>query len=322
MNFGKAARLFLAVTAPVLAVAQATQSRAPQKPSPGTSAAHAPTLQGLPQSPLSAQQSANSANFYRARGTATTNPMMTQPLVSQPVAARNTVPAQLSTLTSPAQQPTVATPVLPNSQPSAPQPDGTKPPSPEGSAVVDYRHGQLTVVSERAPLGVVLKLIAAKTGAFVDLSPELQNEPVIAMLGPGPVREVMAELLDSPRVDYIIMGTGDTPGSLERIVVRTRQSFARTAMAAFRRPQPHPSVAEGSNLDGSGQAANGLPPAEAKLTQEQLMENWKKIREEKRLAEIEQQGRDRENEKTQPQIEPQPEPAAAAENQPDNPPQK
>ncbi|HEY1527428.1 MAG TPA: hypothetical protein VGH51_14425 [Candidatus Angelobacter sp.] len=318
MNFGKAAKLFLAVTAPVLAVAQATQSSAPQKPSPGTRAAHATILQGLPQSPLSVQESANS-NFYRPRGTATTNPTTTQPLASQPVTVRNTIPAQLNSLTSSAPQPTVTAPVPSNSQPSAPQADGTKSPSPEGSAAVDYHHGQLTVVSERAPLGVVLKLIAAKTGAFVDLSPELQNEPVIAMLGPGPVREVMAELLDSPRVDYIIMGTGDTPGSLERIVVRTRQSFARTAMAAVRRPQP--SAGEGSNLNGGAQTANGLPLAEAKLTQEQLMENWKKIREEKRLAEIEQQRRDRENEKTQPQIEPQPEPAVA-ENQPDNPPQK
>lgn len=311
MNFGKAAKLFLAVTAPVLAVAQATQSSAPQKPSPGTRAAHATILQGSPQSPLSVQQSANS-NFYRPRGTAATNPTTTQPVASQPMAVRNTIPAQLNSLTSSAPQPTVTAPLPSNSQPSAPQP--------EGSAAVDYHHGQLTVVSERAPLGVVLKLIAAKTGAFVDLSPELQNEPVMAMLGPGPVREVMAELLDSPRVDYIIMGTGDTPGSLERIVVRTRQSFARTAMAAVRRPQP--SAGEGSNLNGSGQTANGLPPAEAKLTQEQLMENWKKIREGKRLAEIEQQRLDRENEKTQPQVEPQAEPAVAAENQPDNPPQK
>jgi hypothetical protein len=183
------------------------------------------------------------------------------------------------------------------------------------------------VVSQNAPLGVVLKLVAAKTGAVVDLAPELQNEPVIAQLGPSSVREVLTRLLDSPRIDYIIMGTGDAPGSLQRIVVRTRQSFARVAMATVRPQQPKAQEAEDEKLDENGLLANGLTPADAKLTQEQLMENWKKAREQLRLAEIEQQRQDRENEKTQPQTEPQPEPQPHPEPQPenpqpDNPPQK
>jgi hypothetical protein len=139
---------------------------------------------------------------------------------------------------------------------------------------------------------------------------------VIAQIGPGPIREVLTGLLDSPRIDYIIMGMGDAPGSLGRIVVRTRQSFARTAMVG--RPiQPRPEQAETeTNPDANGLLPSGLTPANAKLTQEQMMENWKKIREEKRLAEIEQQRQDRENEKTQVQVDPQPQP----EPQPDNPP--
>ena len=63
--------------------------------------------------------------------------------------------------------------------------------SASGPAAVDYSHGQLTVVSERATLGQVLKLVAAKTGGMIDVAPELQNEPVMARLGPGPVREVL-----------------------------------------------------------------------------------------------------------------------------------
>ena len=47
------------------------------------------------------------------------------------------------------------------------------------------------------------------------------------------------------------------------------------------------------------------------------MENWKKAREEKRLAEIQQQQLDRENEKTQVE----PTPQQQAEPQRDNPPQ-
>jgi len=193
--------------------------------------------------------------------------------------------------------------------------------SASGSAIVDYSRGQLTVVSERATLGQVLKLVAAKTGGMIDVAPELQNEPVMARLGPGPVREVLTGLLDSPKVDYIIMGTGDGPSGLQRIVVRTRQTFGRTAMAAVHPAQPQPQAEEGK-ADETGHLPNGLTPAEAKLTQEQLMENWKKTREQMRMAEIQQQAQERENEKSNPQVEPQPEQPNGPPPPPDNPPQR
>lgn len=172
------------------------------------------------------------------------------------------------------------------------------------------------MVSENAPLGQVLKLVAARTGAVIDLAPELQNEPVVAQLGPGPGREVLTGLLDSPRIDYIIMEKGDGAGNLQRIVVRTRQAFARVAMAAIRQPQPkQEDPEEETKLDENGHLVSRPAPPESRLTQEQLMENWKKVREEKRLAEIQQQQLDRENEKTQIEPTPQPEPQGA-----DNPP--
>ena len=188
---------------------------------------------------------------------------------------------------------------------------------------MDYSHGQLTVVSERATLGQVLKLVAAKTGGMMDLAPELQNEPVMARLGPGPVREVLTGLLDSPKIDYIIMGTGDGPGGLERVVVRTRQSFGRTEFAANRPFQPPQPPAENEfKLNENAPPVAGVAKPQTALTQEQLMANWQKVREEKRLAEIEQQRKDRENEaagveppQPEPQAQPQPQPNGA-----DNPP--
>jgi hypothetical protein len=172
----------------------------------------------------------------------------------------------------------------------------------------------------------VLKLVAAKTGGVVDVSPELQSEPVIAKLGPGPVREVLTGLLDSPKVDYIIMGAGDGRSGLDRIVVRTRQSFGRTAMAAVHHTQPQQQLQNEAKADENGHPANGLSPAEAKLTQEQLMENWKKTREQMRVAEIQQQAQERESEQnhtqTEPQAEPQPEQPTEPPPPPDNPPQR
>src|SRR5207253_7752354 len=100
-----------------------------------------------------------------------------------------------------------------------------------------------------------------------------------------------------------------------------RQAFGRTAMAAVHPAQPQPQPEE-AKADEAGHLPNGLTPAEAKLTQEQLMENWKKSREQMRLAEIQQQAQDRENEKKQLQVEPQPEQPTEPPPPPDNPPQR
>ena len=317
---GKAA-LFLAVTSSVLAIAQAPQTSPTQKPSPAVTASPAPTgQQPVPVSPYGHR-------FVRSENL----PHPNQPVNPVQTASRPATPQVVTPPARPVVQPrpvlpqavqsTIPAPaaIQPSIQPPIVQPVAMSSSSPNGSAAVDYAHGQLTVVSERATLGQVLKLVAAKTGGVVDVSPELQNEPVVASIGPGPVREVLTGLLDSPKIDYIIMGTGDT--GLERIIVRTRQSFGRTAMAAVHpaQPQPQPQPEEEAKADETGHLPNGLTPAEAKLTQEQLMENWKKTREQMRLAEIQQQAQDRENEKNQ--VEPQPEQPTEPPAPPDNPPQ-
>jgi hypothetical protein len=188
------------------------------------------------------------------------------------------------------------------------------------SAAVDYSSGQLTVVADNATLSTVLKLVAAKTGAVVDLAPELQNEPVVARLGPSSVREVLTGLLDSPRIDYIVFGTGDEPGSLQRIVVRTRHSFGQVAMAAIRQPQPkQQDPDEDVKLDANGHLmTNPASTAENAAAQQQRMEDRQKMREQMRQAEIKQQAEDREREKTQA---PGP-PAPQNTPDPENPPQR
>ena len=342
-NFGKAARLILAASAPVLAMAQAPQVRPSPQPRPAATPAAGSTTGTTPapaaRSPRpdaapNSQRFVTSENFFRAgtkpQPAVNALPAGAQPNAQRPAVARYTSPVQTRPVMPQTTQPMVAAaaPVLSTPQPPAAPPVLITPSSAKdsdlaGSASVDYARGQLTVVSQNASLGFVLKLVAARTGAVVDLAPELQNEPVMAQLGPSSAREVLTALLDSPRVDYIIMGAANDSGGLQRIVVRTRRSFGRVAMAAVRRPQPQQQVAEEeANPDENGNQANGLTPAEAKMSQEQLMENWKKAREEMRQAEIKQQAQDRENEKTQPQTEPQPEPQPDPPPQPENPPKK
>jgi hypothetical protein len=322
---GKAA-LFLVAISSVPAVAPAQQAAPAQKPSPAVSASPA-GQQRVPVSPYghrfvppanlpTSTQPTNPAPTPRPATPQVVNTPARPVVQPRPVLPQAIPPANPAPV---AVQPVIQQPLTP---PPSVQPVAMSPSSLSGAAAVDYTNGQLTVVSERAMLGQVLNLVAAKTGGVVDVAPELQHEPVIARLGPAPVREVLTGLLDSPKIDYIIMGTGDGSSGLGRIVVRTRQSFGRTAMAAvhpaLRQPQPQGEA----QVDETGHLPNGLTPAEAKLTQEQLMENWKKTREQMRVAEIQQQAQDRENEKNNPQVEPQPEQPTEPPPPGDNPPQR
>lgn len=300
MKIAKTAALILAMT-PFLAVAQRPDGHLDRKPSPATSAVSAPAAQsGTP----ATQQPNTKPNFAPAR----IQPVPPQPVMRAPTAIQ----------AAPAVSPVVAPSITSAPAPIA-QPVVSAAPAPEPTASVHYAQGQLTVTSQSASLGTVLKLISAKTGAVIDLAPELQNEPVVAQIGPSGVREVMTALLDSPRIDYIIMGSGAAPGGLERILVRTRQSFGRSEIAISRPFQPPPQQAETEfKLNENVPPVAGVAKPQTPLTQEQLMANWQKVREEKRLAEIEQQRQDRENEANNVQPPPQPEPQPN--NNADNPP--
>lgn len=320
MNMVKTAAFVLAIISPILGVAQRSQGRAAdRKPSPATSATSTTAAQSGSQTAPGSQQLVTSENFLRANSSSNAGASSTQP--AAPITLTRPIPAGPTSPVAPqVAAPSVATPVpAPVAQPVV-----SPIPSADSTAAVHYSQGQLTVVSKSASLGTVLKLISAKTGAVIDLAPELQNEPVIAQIGPSAVRDVMTSLLDSPKIDYIIMGTGAAPGGLERILVRTRQSFGRTAIASSRPSQPPPPEGETElKLNENGPPVAGVARPQTPLTQEQLMANWKKIREEKLQAEIEQQRQDRENENTQVQVEPQPQPQPQPENPPtDNPPLK
>ena len=329
MSNVRVATLILAIM-PVVANAQTAQQ---PKPAPQTAApapaqtAVAPATQATKAPPAaSSQRFVTSDNFFRPAAkpqpgvsaqAAATSASVT-PAAKPPVAAKpNSIPVPPR-----ASVPQAAPVVASVPAPASIQPMMTTTPSPASApvtnAAVDYVSGQLTVVADNAPLGFVLKLIAAKTGAVVDLVPELQNEPVVARLGPSPVREVLTALLDSPRIDYIVLGEGDEAGKLQRIVVRMRHSFALFATATPRPLQPKPEdPEEEGKLDQNGHLiSNGSGAADPQLSQQQRMANWQKTREAMRVAEIKQQAQDRENEKNAS-----PDPPAPPQEQPPDPPQ-
>lgn len=330
--------------APVVMGAQT----APQQSKPAPQAAPPATAQTSGAAPAAkAAPAANSQrfvtteNFYRpsakpqpgSSAPSPATPAASAPTVSRPAAKPvaikpNTAPVLPRPATPPA-APVVAPAAIAAPRPIALQPAVIATPAPTSGvatpAAVDYAAGKLTVVADNAPLGFVLNLIAAKTGAVIDLVPELQNEPVVARLGPASVRDVMSSLLDSPRIDYIVLGAGDETGALQRVVVRMRHSFGLYAMSAPRAPQPRQEDTEEEKLDQNGHlVSSGRTEADPQLSQQQRIENWQKTREAMRIAEMKQQAQERENEKNaspDPPAPPQDQPADPPQNQSENPPQ-
>src|SRR5690348_6382247 len=66
---------------------------------------------------------------------------------------------------------------------------------------VQYAGGELTIVAHNSTLSDVLKEVKQKTGADLDIPPNA-SERVVADLGPGPARDVLAQLLNGTHFNY------------------------------------------------------------------------------------------------------------------------
>ena len=129
-----------------------------------------------------------------------------------------------------------------------------------GEMTVDFRNGQLSVVADDAKLGKVLQQIGDKTGASVEVAPEIAGERVMARLGPGPATEIVSTLLSSPRLDFILMGSEDQ-NSIKRLIVRRKASFGKEVVQS--RPAPLPvSEPEASATELQAEAAADQPAPE------------------------------------------------------------
>jgi len=145
---------------------------------------------------------------------------------------------------------------LPVTIPSAAMPTAavTQPAKPDSSGMfaIDYRAGQLSVVADKAELGNVMKLLGEKIGASVEVSADVTTEPVVARLGPAAPNQILAELLDSSHLEYIVMGSDENGLGIQRIVVHKRAALGREPLIATRRqttpvPESEPERAEPEN---------------------------------------------------------------------------
>lgn len=124
---------------------------------------------------------------------------------------------------------------------------------------VQYSGGELTIVAHNSTLADVLKAVRQQTGADFEIPPNA-SERVVADLGPGPARDVLAELLNGTHFNYVMVGSAKDPTAVQSIVLTPKSGGPDTTTNASNRP----AVAQRGL--GPGQAAVVTPPDNSQAT--------------------------------------------------------
>jgi hypothetical protein len=112
---------------------------------------------------------------------------------------------------------------------------------------VSYQDKQLTIVAPNSTLADILRAVRKQTGADIEIP--AAPERVVTHLGPGPARDVLSDLLNGSRFNYVLLGSPGNDAILTRVVL-----VPKAGQDAGAPPVPTP--------DGqpAAQAANTPPP--------------------------------------------------------------
>ncbi|HEY6338015.1 MAG TPA: AMIN domain-containing protein [Candidatus Sulfotelmatobacter sp.] len=87
---------------------------------------------------------------------------------------------------------------------------------------VAFRNGLLSIRANKANLSQVLFAVHQRTGAEVVVAAGAETEQVVADYGPGPAPEVLAQLLNGSRFNFLIVSSPDNPQKLDRVILSLR----------------------------------------------------------------------------------------------------
>lgn len=128
-------------------------------------------------------------------------------------------------------EPQVSSPVAPVttgvSAASAAAPGATPPP-----VHVEVKGSLLRIRSDKATLAEVLYEVQRQTGADIPIPAGAEQEQVVANLGPGPGREVLASLLNGSHFNYIFVGADSDPGGISQVLLTVKEAGAVSGAAS------------------------------------------------------------------------------------------
>lgn len=115
---------------------------------------------------------------------------------------------------------------------------------------VSFRDGLLGIRANKVTLSEVLFAVQQRTGAEISIAAGAEQEKVVADIAPAPAPEVLAQLLNGSRFNFLIMSAANDPRQLDRVILS-----ARTEGAVM--PSP-PVQVQNDNADNDG--ASSPPP--------------------------------------------------------------
>jgi hypothetical protein len=130
---------------------------------------------------------------------------------------------------------------------------------------VTFQNGLLTIRANKASLSEILFAVHQRTGAEVAVAAGAETEQVVADYGPGPAQEVLAQLLNGSRFNFLILSSPDNPQKLDRVILSLRGNTAvmpLPPMQTAEEEQVGPPVA--ANAPNEPAAANAPPQAPPK----------------------------------------------------------
>lgn len=126
---------------------------------------------------------------------------------------------------TPPQSPAIAQPV-PAPVQATPAPR-TLAQQPAVNPRVTYANGLLSIDAPNSNLSDILNGIRRATGAAIEGN-IASGDRVVVRLGPGQPQEVISALLNGSRFDYIVLGSQQRPGAIDRLVLLARSSAPAT----------------------------------------------------------------------------------------------
>lgn len=150
--------------------------------------------------------------------------------------------------------------------PLAPLPSGPQGPVPQipldsiapVPPQVSFQNGELSIVAPNSTLADILRAVRKQTGADIEIPNA--NDRVVTRLGPGPVRQVMADLLNGSRFNYVLLGSAQDASLLTRVVLVAKTGQDNAALPAT--PQPGPMQAGITMPQDAGTEAVEAEPAD------------------------------------------------------------
>ncbi len=118
-------------------------------------------------------------------------------------------------------------------------------PPPRPALEVNFRRGLLSISSNKASLSEVLFAIHEQTGAEIAIPAGAEQEQVVAEIGPGPAPEVLSQLLNGSKFNFMILSSSSDPHSLDRVILSSRPEGPM--------PPPPPQRAQARVVDEEGE---------------------------------------------------------------------